>query len=435
MFPLFNILLAPLVPALWLYTLHRRFIQKKTSESFRAQWGHISPEMRKFGARTEPKIWLHAVSVGETMAAKPIARALKTEIPGVRIALSATTDTGHEIAKSLLGSGDVDCVFYFPLDLAPIQNRVLDALSPNAIGFIETELWPNLLHLARKRGIETFLLNGRVSDNLLKTAPRLGPIWKWMSGNVSGFLMRGEDDAARLVSLGVAPQKITVTGDVKLEAPPVASETLRAKWRDELGLSEEEKVLICGSTHAGEEEIFLEIARQKPEWKIAFAPRHPNRFDEVAGLIEKAGMEVVRRSSHKKWKGSAVFLLDSIGELGDFYALGDAAFVGGSLVQRGGHNLLEPILRGVPVCFGWSVANFGAQSELIQKNRLGRMISDPRVREEIILDWLDTLSFDREKFALQVETALAPNRGAAAAMARLMGEKITTESRRHREIE
>lgn len=380
--------------------------------------------MREFGERETPKIWLHAVSVGETMAAKPIARALKSEIAGLSIALSSTTETGHQIAQALCESGEVDCVFYFPLDLAPVQNRVLKALRPDAICFVETELWPNLLHLARRKNIATFLVNGRVSDNLLQTAPKLGPLWKWMRGNVSLWLMRGENDAARLQKLGVSSQQIVVTGDVKLEAPPISSEILRHDWRQKLGIGESEKVLICGSTHEGEEAIFLDLARQMPEWRIAFAPRHPNRFETVAALIEKNGFAITRRSQNREWENGAVFLLDSVGELGDFYALGDGAFVGGSLVARGGHNLLEPILRGAPVIFGPFVNNFLAQRDLILKHHLGAQLKD----ETEILQWLEP-SFDRGKFAIQVDAALEIHRGAARRMARQIGEEINRRER------
>ncbi len=430
MFPLFNALLAPFLPALWLYTLHRRFIQKKSPQSFAAQWGRITPQMRAFGQMNAPKVWLHAVSVGETMAARPIARALKEEIPGVQIALSSTTDTGHDIAKTLLQNREVDAIFYFPLDLALIQSRVLNALRPDAIGFVETELWPNLLHLARRRGIPTFLVNGRVSDNLLNTAPRLGPLWKWMSGNISLFLMRGHEDAQRLKKLGVPKSKIEVTGDVKLESPPLESETLRRQWRQELGLSEEDEVLVCGSTHAGEEEIFLGIARQKTELRLALAPRHPHRFGEVAALTEAAGFKVITRSSRESWSKGAVFLLDSVGELGDFYAVADFAFVGGSLINRGGHNLLEPVLRGVPVGFGPFVHNFVAQSELLVAHKLGTMAQDPRIFFEDIVTWLDAPRTSRPEFASRVATALAPHQGAARRMAQKIKEEIN-----HRDAE
>ncbi|MBW3637495.1 MAG: hypothetical protein KY445_13690, partial [Armatimonadetes bacterium] len=377
-----------------------------------------------FGQKNAPKIWLHAVSVGETMAARPIARALKEEIQGVQIALSSTTDTGHDIAKALLQNGEVDAIFYFPLDLTPIQSRVLSALRPDAIGFVETELWPNLLHLARKRGIPTFLVNGRVSDNLFKTAPRLGPLWKWMSGNISLFLMRGEADAQRLKKLGVPDSKIEVSGDVKLESPPLASETLRQQWRHELGVDESDEVLVCGSTHTGEEEIFLGIARQKPNLRLALAPRHPHRFAEVATLIEAEGFKVITRSSRENWPRDAVFLLDSVGELGDFYAIADWAFVGGSLIKRGGHNLLEPVLRGVPVGFGPFVHNFVAQSELLVAHDLGTMAQDPHIFFDEIVTWLDAPRTSRPEFASRVAAALAPHQGAARRMAQHIKEEI-----------
>ena len=429
MFRLFNFLLAPLVPALWLYTLHRRFVKGKSAASYAGQWGEITPQMRDFGRHDGPKIWLHAVSVGETMAARPLARALKTRMPDAKIVLSSTTDSGHEIALSAIKAGEAELAIYFPLDLPFVIRRVLNALNPDAIGFVETELWPNLLELAKRRGIQTFQLNGRVSDNLLKSAPRLGPLWKWMSGNLGQFQMRGESDAARLRSLGVAAAKVTVVGDVKLEAPPLSSDQLRHKWRGELGLDDDDTLLICGSTHGatdsqmGEEEFFLRVARQRPDLRVALAPRHPERFEEVAALIESKGFEVVRRSSRQRWKRGAIFLLDSVGELADFYAAGDCAFVGGSLIARGGHNLLEPILRGSPVCFGPWVGNFIAQTELVLASNLGHQLSDPRLWNEQLFEWLDAAT-PRDVFAARVETALQSHRGAAARAAELVARAL-----------
>ena len=424
MFPLFNFLIAPFVPALWTYTLHRRFVRGKSAASYAGQWGKVSPQMREFGRYDGSKIWLHAVSVGETMAARPLARALKAQMPNAKIALSSTTDTGHDIALLSVQAGEADLAFYFPLDLPPVLTRVLNALNPDAIGFVETELWPNLLHLARRRGIATFQLNGRVSDNLLKSAPRLGPLWKWMSGNVSQFQMRGESDAKRLQSLGVDAGKIVVVGDVKLEAPPVATAPLRAMWRQRLGLNENEKVLVCGSTHAGEEAFFLQLAREHPALRLALAPRHPERFDEVAALIEAANSEVVRRSSGQVWKQGTIFLLDSVGELSDFYAAGDWGFVGGSLVQRGGHNLLEPVLRACPVIFGPWVANFEAQRELVLAHQLGWQTIDPRLWNQEIGNWL-SIKTEHAEFAARVERVFAPHRGAAARAAQLVARAVT----------
>lgn len=426
MFPLFNALLAPLVPALGLYTLHRRFVQRKSPQSFAGQWGSVTPAMRAFGQRKGPKIWLHAVSVGETVAARPIARALKATIPDVQIALSSTTDTGHDVAKTMLQRGEVDLAFYFPLDLAPVQSRVLNALRPNAICFVETELWPNLLHLAHKKRIPTFLVNGRVSDNLLKTAPRLGPIWRWMSRNVSQFLMRGEDDAVRLRTLGVSTNRISVTGDVKLELPPVESAAVSQGWRQRVGLKDE-LVLVAGSTHKGEEEMMLRAWQacqgEFPTLRLALAPRHIERANEVAQLIEKSGFQVARRSQKQPWSPGAVFLLDTVGELADFYALADVAFVGGSLIPRGGHNMLEPVLRGVPVLFGPHTMNFRAAASLVQSHSLGSLAKDEAELTRVLRFWLK--AEHRTGFSTKVESALEPHRGASQRLAQSIAAALT----------
>ena len=421
MFSLFNILIAPFVPALWLYTLHRRFVKGKSAASYAGQWGHVSPAMRAFGRQGGPKIWLHAVSVGETMAARPLARAIKAQMPNARIVLSSTTDTGHEVALAAVKAGEAELAIYFPLDLPFVVRRVLNALRPDAIGFVETELWPNVLELSRRRGIATFQLNGRVSDNLLKSAPKLGPLWKWMSGNVGQFQMRGADDAARLHALGVAASKVTIVGDVKLEAPPVSSDQLRRQWRSEFGLRESEKLLVAGSTHPGEEALLLDA---RGDWRLAIAPRHIERTDEVAALIENRGRRVARRSRGEGLgEQNSVYLLDSVGELADFYAAADLTFVGGSLIPRGGHNVLEPVLRGAPVLFGPHMMNFRAAAQLVCDNELGAQLESADELAPAIRRWLDAAT-PREAFAARVETVLMPHRGAAARAAELMARAI-----------
>jgi 3-deoxy-D-manno-octulosonic-acid transferase len=427
-FPLFNTLLLPFYPALGIYTLHRRFIKGKSAASLAGQWGVISPPMRAFGRGKNPKIWLHAVSVGECVAAKPIIAALKREIPGVRIALSNTTDTGHELGQKMVASGEIELAFFFPLDLPFIVTRVLNALRSDAIGFVETELWPNLLFLARRQNIPTFLLNGRVSDNLLRTAPKLGPFWKWMSSQVFGFLMRSREDATRLRSLGVAADKIEVVGDVKLERPPVASAELRSMWRVRLGLTSE-KLFIAGSTHDGEElqtlRVFASLREHQPQLRLALAPRHVERTEEVALRIESAGWKVARRSLDEKPDENTIYLLDTVGELADFYAAGDLAFVGGTLVSRGGHNLLEPVLRGVPVVFGPSIDNFRAQAALLSSAKIGVQVEDEQQLQSVADELLRQPFAD---FAAQVEEVLAPHRGAAGKMAKIIADKINREA-------
>lgn len=425
-FTLFNLALTPLVPALGIYTLHRRHVKGKSALGFAGQWGTISPQMRAFGASKSPKFWIHAVSVGELMTARAFFGALKSEFPGCQIALSTTTDAGFDLAATFLQKGEVALVFGFPLDLPFVLNRVLDALKPDVLALVETELWPNTLHLARKRGIQTFLLNGRVSDNLLKTAPRLGWVWKWMQGNVSLFLMRGESDAARLKTLGANPNRVAVTGDVKLEAPAVEWLPLRESWRAKLGL-QGEKLLVAGSTHADEEAMILalyaEIVRHHPTWRLAIAPRHLERCGEVAKLIENAGFFALRRTTNQKMANQTVFLLDSVGELADFYAAADLALVGGSWIERGGHNMIEPILRGCPVLWGPHVANFRAAAQFADENDLGACVeaSDLFAQTQ---KWIQT---PRGDFWPRAIAALKPHQGASRRAAQAIKENMAPD--------
>ena len=419
----FNFALAPLTPVLGIYTLHRRFIKGRSPRSLAGQWGAISPQMRAFGAQTGRKFWIHAVSVGELVTARAFISALKNEFPDCHIALSTTTDAGFELADTFLKKNEVECVFGFPLDLPFVVKRVLDAIAPDAIGFVETELWPNLLHLARARGCETFLLNARVSDNLLKSAPRLGFLWRWMRGNISLFLARGESDAARFQTLGVGENQILITGDAKLETPPLEWAKAREEWRARLGL-ENERLLIAGSTHEGEETLILELyaalLRDHPSWKLAIAPRHLERSIEVARLIENAGFFVLRRTNNQKMGAQTVFLLDSVGELADFYAAGECALVGGSWIPRGGHNMIEPILRGCPVLWGPHVQNFRAAAQFASENVLGEQIE----AENLVAACEKWVPTTRAQFWPRALEALKAHQGAAKRAARAMRETL-----------
>ena len=422
----YNLALAPLVPAIGIYTLYRRHLQNKSPQSLAGQWGAISPEMRAFGAFDGPKFWIHAVSVGELMTARAFFGALKSEFPGCQIALSTTTDAGFELAATFLERQEIALVFGFPLDLPFVINRVLNALRPDVLALVETELWPNTLHLARQRGVQTVLLNGRVSDNLLKTAPRLGPLWKWMLENLSLALMRGESDAARLQSLGASENQVLITGDAKLEAPAVEWARPRELWRQRLGL-QKEKLLIAGSTHEGEEAIILALyqalLREHPTWKLAIAPRHLQRCGEVAKLAENAGFFVQRRTTNQKMGAQTVFLLDSVGELADFYAAADLSLVGGSWIPRGGHNMIEPILRGSPVLWGPHVANFRAAAQFATQNQLGACVQAPDLFMET-QKWIET---QRGDFWPRATEALKPHQGATQRAVRAIKEHLALQ--------
>lgn len=436
-FLIWNTLLCPFLPALGLYTLYRRFGQKKSAASLRGQWGFVPRDVvQSIGATSStqsvdsPRIWMHAVSVGETLASRPVARALKTAIPTCKIALSVTTDTGYEAAQALLKSGEVDGVFYFPLDIPLAVNRVLDALRPQVFLTMETELWPNVLHLAKRRGIQTFLVNGRVSDNLQKRAPQLGAVWRWMMFNIDGFLMRSETDAARIDKLGAPSKKIHATGDVKLDAMTNIENVadLRARWRDVLRMPHDEPFFVAGSTHEGEDEIVLRawqaLRDEFPALRVLVASRHLERVPDILGICEKLGLEAIRRSEIEDAnKQYDIIILDTVGELSQIYAAADAAFVGGSLIRRGGHNLLEPVLCGVPVAFGPHIANFHAHAQLVKDADVGKLVRDENEFTETLRTWLRDEKW-RAHVTARADQTLQLHRGASTRVAEIIAQSL-----------
>jgi len=440
---LFNALLLPVCPAVALYTLWRRYVQGRSAASLRGQWGGVPDDVVQalHGSDPSPRLWVHAVSVGETMAARPVLRALRSALPGCRIGLSVTTDTGFETAQGALKAGEADAVFYFPIDIPWAARRALRAVRPDVFLTMETELWPNFLHLARRQGAHTFLVNGRVSDNLLKTWPRVGWIWSWMMANLDGALMRSQFDADRLRQLGTelraGPERIEVMGDVKLDTPPAQADdpvrqATRRQWREQLGIAPEALLWVAGSTHPGEETLMLQVydrlRHELTGLRLVLAPRHIERATEVAQLVESAGFAAARRSQSLSQggqiaSGDAVILLDTVGELAQVYAAADLAFVGGSLIERGGHNLLEPVLHGVPVIFGPHVANFREAAALAQAGRVGQMVHDEAELDAAVRSWL-TNEAERGAVVERARAALSPHSGAAARVAHLVAEVL-----------
>ena len=384
--------------------------------------------------------WIHAVSVGEQVAARPVARALKAQIPNCKIVISATTDTGFSTAQNYaLKAGEADAVFYFPLDLPFAVSRVLKTIRPNVFIAVETELWPNFLHLARARGVLCVLANGRVSDNLLKRAIKTKWLWRWMISNLDALLMRADFDSnrmkeiARAVSAVNSENKILVTGDVKLDGARELSrrDEWRTKWREELKIAPEDLLLVFGSTHPGEEEIALRVfekLRAKfPNLRLLLAPRHIERTSEVLALIQAQNISLSRRSEISN-NESSVILLDTIGELSKIYAAADVAFVGGSLVPRGGHNVLEPILRGVPVVFGPHMANFRASAEMVENSLLGDKVESENQLETKLESWLRDDARRNELPQLAAST-LAPHQGAPNRIAAHIAEQLKSKSK------
>ena len=306
-------------------------------------------------------IWIHAVSVGEVLAISRVIEELKAQLPGLRIVVSTTTDTGQKLARERFGESNV---FYVPLDVPFAVRAYLQALRPEMLVLAESEFWPNLLRWARRSGAAVAVVNARVSDRSLPGYLRIQKLLRRVMQNVQLFLAQSDEDARRLVQIGAPANRVQVSGNLKFEVKPLARPAIVARFTAALHGEDIGPVLVAGSTLEGEEAMLLETFRQVlsdyPRALLVLAPRHPERFDVVASLLASSGLRYQRRS---QWNGAkpiagSIFLLDSIGELASLYEFADLAFIGGSLVPRGGHNVLEAAQSGAMILVGPHTENF-----------------------------------------------------------------------------
>lgn len=322
-------------------------------------------------------IWVHAVSVGESIAAAPMVRELMQRHPELPITITCMTPTGSEQIRKLFG-GQVGHA-YLPYDLPWLQRRLLRKLKPRVGIIMETELWPNLVAECEQAGVPLVLANARLSERSAKGYQRVSWLVRPMFSALDWVAVQSRAEALRFVSLGVDKAAMTVTGSIKFDFRPPAellhqASSLRAAWG-------ERPVWIAASTHAGEDEQVLrahqKLLRHVPDALLILVPRHPERFDSVARLVSDAGLTLVRRSRNGvPAAADQVLLGDSMGELVMFYACADVAFVGGSLVPNGGHNYLEPAALGLPVLSGPHRFNFTEISDLLQGAGALQLVSD-----------------------------------------------------------
>lgn len=324
------------------------------------------------------RFWVHAVSVGEVMAAVPLVQALRARWPEADVVVSTVTATGERVARARLT--DVAALVTFPLDFPGAVRRAVRRVEPRCFVALETELWPNLLRALRATGVPAVLANGRISDRSYRRYRLVRGLFRRVLADVALFGMQSEEDARRIISLGAAPERVVVTGNLKMEAPPGEAGAERL-WRRLLHLGEA-SVLVAGSTHRGEETLvldaFLAARRRVDGLRLILAPRHPERLDEVEQLVGARGLGVVRRSRVAAGQTAPVILLDTIGELASLYGVADVIFVGGSLVPVGGHNVIEPALHGKPVIFGPYMGNFRESARLLLDGGGGAQVQDGR---------------------------------------------------------
>jgi 3-deoxy-D-manno-octulosonic-acid transferase len=346
----------------------------------RAGYGrHLGQRLGRIGEGLplEPRGWIHAVSVGESAVAVPLVEGIRQRWPELSIVVSTITPTGARIVAERLAGRAVHR--YFPVDLPGPVRRALDAARPRFFIAIETELWPNFLRALAARRIPAMIANGRISDRSFRRYHRVRWLMRRVLADVSVFAMQSEEDARRIVALGAPPERVVVTGNLKSDLLPEASDD--EAWRQRLGLGPGNRLWIAGSTHRGEEALaldaFVHAKARFPGLALLLAPRHPERAGEVEELIRARGLVAVRRSRLPQDAArGAIVILDPVGELAQLYALAEIVFVGGSLVPIGGHNMLEPAMRGKPVLFGPHTSNFREGAELLQMSGGGLVVKD-----------------------------------------------------------
>jgi 3-deoxy-D-manno-octulosonic-acid transferase len=363
------------------------------------------------GLNFDRPIWVHAVSVGEAVVMKGLLEELRLAFPGKSFVISTVTPTGNKIARGL--AREKDFVTYLPLDLSFIIRIFIERVNPSLFVVAETEIWPNLLNSLYKRRIPTIVVNARISDNSFRGYYGIKFLIKPVLNKVSLFCAQTERDARRLIHLGLERSRVRVTGNMKFDLKPGALSFKASGLR----LKYEEKLWVCGSTHPGEEEIILQVYQRLleefPDLRLLLAPRHPERSTEVAHLVKRSGFEPVMKSSpQQKQSGSTpVYILDTVGELVAFYGIANLVFVGGSLVKKGGHNILEPAALGKPVIFGPQMFNFRDIAQLFLKNKGAVMVHNQEELEKRVRQLLNNPALASE-LVRHAKELLANNQGA-----------------------
>jgi 3-deoxy-D-manno-octulosonic-acid transferase len=360
-------------------------------------------------------LWIHAVSVGEVIASLKFMHTLKKEYPELKILFSTTTYTGQKIARESFP--EADRIMYIPCDTALCIHRAVRDIRPRLFIAIETELWPSLFNALNRAGTRIIVLNGRLSENSYRGYRYIRFFMKRVLSNVTFFYMQGNDDIKRIISLGAQAEKVELMGNIKYDIS-IDETGDNTSWIDAL----EGRILIAGSTHKGEDEIVLDaydsIKKSANDLKLILAPRHPERFSEVEHLIKNRGYHFIRRSripSENPWSAIQgrrpdIVLLDTVGELSQTFAKADVAFIGGSLMPYGGHNILEPAYWSKPIIFGPFMDNFPMAADFLRAGAAIEVNNDKEMAV-IVADILKN-NAKAEKIGQKAKTIINANKGA-----------------------
>ena len=407
----------------------RMLLTGKYRKSLGPKFGRFSPVIAPL-MQGDPRIWVHAVSVGEVTAAAPIVTALRSRFPGACIVLSTSTETGREMARKLVTAATVH--IYYPLDIPCVVRKVLDLVRPDVFIPVETELWPNFIRICRERGVRIVMVNGRISPRSFGRYHATRFFWKDILAALDAAGVISQTDAQRLAALGMPSSRIHVLGNAKYDSLAArVSPELEREIAGRLGIEPGEGVLVAGSTHDGEETVILEVYRQlielRPDFKLILIPRHIERGEAVHEIIRQAGFSDCIRMSEiragRNRREERVVLVDVIGELFKVYSLATVVFCGGSLVPKGGQNLLEAAAWGKVVFHGPFMDDFRDERALLEEAGSGITIRDGEDLFAGIRGFLDDPDLLRRKGEAG-RRAVAANRGAAVRYAELIADVL-----------
>jgi len=397
------------------YLAYQAIRYKKYIGSLSQRMGYLPVSFNLDG---ESSIWIHAVSVGEVLTARALIADLRRRYPNLRLFLSTTTMAGQQVARRNVQ--DIDAVFYFPFDLAFIVRRTLRLVKPRLFVMMETEIWPNLLRQCKKLGVATIMVNGRISSRSYPRYKLVRPFFRTVLTDVDRFCMQSEESARRLVDIGADPTRVSVTGSLKFDSLEMPGASTPGRGRDRVlryfRISPNRPVVVAGSTMRGEEEILLQAYRKMrggANTLLVIAPRNPERFGEVTQLARDQALVTARRSDLPidAEPKAEVVILDTIGELAQLYQIATAVFVGGSLVDSGGHNILEPAVFGKPIVFGPYMQNFKEIADAFVTHEAAVQVASARALEDVLLALL-TDPVRRAKLGAAARALVESNRGA-----------------------
>lgn len=368
-------------------------------------------------------LWLHAVSVGEVMAAAPLARLLVARYPKVPLLASTTTETGRAVAEQRIPAARF---VFFPLDFGWSVRRALSRLRPRVVLLTETELWPNFLAACAADGIPAVVINGRISPRSFPRYRLIRPWFRLVLQHVRLFCMQSAADAERILALGAPAERVAVTGNLKYDLPALDQAVDRDAIRGGLALPADCRLVVAGSIHRGEDELVIEAykaaASSRRDLCLLLAPRHPERLEEVERAATRAGVACVRRSRlpGEAPRPGGTILLDTMGELARLYAVASVVFIGGSLIPHGGQNILEPAAYGRPVLHGPHMGNFAEMRDLFRAARAAVEVADGRSLAEALQTLLDDPA-EADRMGQAGRTIVEAQRGATQRTADLVG--------------